>query len=426
MLKTWASDRRSADLYARQNAAEAWSAWLPEVGQRTWRACFGPWVGSDWTKVSRHQVGHFFCRQLTTRPAHAHPADEDGPEWRQGAGDGWLLLRGPSNEYWFDRWVVHLQAAGVEVFCSQSLQSFVFEEGRIQAAILASGEQVRADDYVLATNPFAAAEIVARTPALERLQPMCRLKALVAEGPHTQISFRIAFARPLAFPRQRMAVVLADSEFNITLFAEEQVWREEVPLGERVCSLWTGTTCTGDVPGRLFGLTASQCSRQQYEEEITAQIFACQSLQALIREANGGKSLENFPIERIEVWHEWQFTADGVKPVQPKWVNTTRTQPHLPDQITQVPNLLMAGAHTRTEMDLWSIEAAVESGRRAARAIDPRVPLLAQYKPKWLRFLNRLDNLCYRLGCPHLFDVILGLGLACLLWWFISLPFGRE
>ncbi|MCB1103277.1 MAG: FAD-dependent oxidoreductase [Cephaloticoccus sp.] len=44
--------------------------------------------------------------------------------------------------------------------------------------------------------------------------------------------------------------------------------------------------------------------------------------------------------------------------------------PHLPRQATPVPNLFLAGAHTRTEADVWSIEGAVESGRRAAQVVD--------------------------------------------------------
>ncbi|MCP5530996.1 MAG: FAD-dependent oxidoreductase [Opitutaceae bacterium] len=47
-----------------------------------------------------------------------------------------------------------------------------------------------------------------------------------------------------------------------------------------------------------------------------------------------------------------------------------RVHPHLPRQATPVPNLFLAGAHTRTEADVWSIEGAVESGRRAAQVVD--------------------------------------------------------
>ena len=423
MLKTWASNLRTEELYARLNASEQWKPLMSEQGYRTWRACLGPWIGSDWTKVSLHHAGQFFRNQLTTHPPHDHRADQEGPAWKHGRGDGWLLLRGPSSEYWFERWERHLKAAGVTFFYKEALHQLDFDGKSITLARLTSGCEIRADIYILATNPFAAAQILARTPALEHQEPMCRFGPLTAEGPHTQVSFRIAFSEQIVFPRPRTGVVVADSEFNITLFAEEQVWRKDVELGDNVKSLWTGTTCTGTVPGRIHKLPVVHCTKDQYIDEVKAQIFACGSLDTLIKAANAGRSLQDFPIERIEVWHEWDFAGEKVTARWPKWVNTANTQPYLPSQVTTVPNLLLAGSHTRTTMDLWSIEGAVESGRLAARAIDPRVRVLSQYKPLWLRGLSHLDDCCYRLGAPHVLDLLLAalaLMLVVVLSWSVT------
>lgn len=412
MLKTWSANQRTEHRYSRLNAAEQWRPVLGETAARTWRACFGPWIGSDWTKVSLHHAGQFFRKQLITRPDHAHPADADGPGWRHGAGDGWLLFRGPSSEQWFEPWVKDLRARGVQFAWNQPLVRLAFEKGRIAGAQLASGESVHADMYVLAINPFAAAEILARTPELEQRAELRLFRPLVQDGPHVQVSFRIAFAEPIKFPRQRTAVVVADSEFNLTLFAEEQVWKTNVSLGDGVESLWTGTSCVGTVPGRLFNLPVMRCTKEQFLAEVKAQIMSCEALHELIRDANDGRALSDFEIVRMEVWPEWNFSPEGISGPQPKWVTTTNTQPYLPNQVTPVPNLFLAGAHTRTEVDVWSIEGAVESGRRAARAIDPGVRVLPQYKPLWLRALSAVDDVCFRLGLPHTLDLILVLFVA--------------
>lgn len=102
LLKTWTANRRSIEHYSKLNAAEQWKPLLSEMGWKTWRACFGPWIGSDWTNVSLHHVGQFLRKQLITRPADHHAADSEGPAWMHGAGDGWLPLRGPSSECWID------------------------------------------------------------------------------------------------------------------------------------------------------------------------------------------------------------------------------------------------------------------------------------------------------------------------------------
>jgi uncharacterized protein with NAD-binding domain and iron-sulfur cluster len=408
MLKTWASNRRTEEQYSRQNAADRWRPQLGERAQCTWRSCFGPWIGSDWTNVSLHHAGQFFRKQLITQPTHHHRADEEGPAWQQGAGDGWLLLRGPSSEYLFDRWLAHLRARGVEFHWSSPLAKLNCEGGRVSEAHLQSGRPVHADHYILATTPFAAAEILARTPAIEREPELAKFRGLIQDGPHVQVSFRLAFAEPIRFPRPRTAMVLADTEFNLTLFAVEQVWRPESSLGAGVLSLWTGTSCVATVPGRIYGRPVATCTREQFIEEVKAQIFGCTALNNLVAAANGGRRLTDFALLTVEVWHEWEFSSRGIRGPQPKWVTTTHTQPFLPNQVTSLENLFLAGAHTRTEADVWSIEGAVESGRRAARGIDARVPLLHQYRPAWLRVLAAADDPCYRRGWPHALDLALG------------------
>jgi hypothetical protein len=185
---------RSQEKYSRQNAAAQWKPMLSERAYRTWRACFGPWVGSDWTKVSLHHAGQFFRKQLISKPSHAHLADEQGPAWTHGAQDGWLLFRGPSSEFWFDRWVRDLKGRGVSFFWSEQLDRFQFNGTTITAGLLESGKSAEADLYILAVNPFSAAKILARTPELEKQKELRLFKLLVAEGPHVQVSFRIGFA----------------------------------------------------------------------------------------------------------------------------------------------------------------------------------------------------------------------------------------
>lgn len=62
----------------------------------------------------------------------------------------------------------------------------------------------------------------------------------------------------------------------------------------------------------------------------------------------------------------------------------------------------------------------VESGRRAARLLEPQVPVLSQYRPTALRMLGALDDMLYRIGAPHVLDVLAGAliagGVFLLLW----------
>lgn len=168
----------------------------------------------------------------------------------------------------------------------------------------------------------------------------------------------------------------------------------------------------GKVPGRIHGLPIVECSKEQFSEDVIAQLLNCKGLGLLIKEANAGRGLETFPIVRVEVWHEWIFSPTGLKPYQPKGVTTTNTPPYQPKQATSVPNLVLAGAHTETAADVWSIEGAVESERLAAKAIEPRVELFRQYKPLWLRFLAAVDDAAFKVGAPHILILLAGFSIA--------------
>ena len=403
MLKTWTSNTRSKIDYDKINAAQAWKPLMEDEAHKTWRSCFGPWIGSDWSKVSLQTAGDFFRKQLTTKAVNRHKADQNGPAWTQGTGAGWLLFKGPSSEYWFNPWITYLKGKWVRFYWGQTLTKLEFDGTTITSACC-GGENIQADIYILAINPFIAAEILNQTPALERQEELRLFKPLIQGGPHIQVSFRLAFDEEIKFPRKRTAVVISDSEFNLTLFAEEQVWDKDVDLGRDIKSLWTGTSCISTVPGRIYRKPVAMCSKDEFIEEVKAQILSCGALDGLIKEANHGRGLRDFSLVKIEVWHEWEFSPEGIKSLQPKWVNSTDTQTYLPAQKTPVPNLFLAGAHTRTQAQVWSIEGAVESGRRAAKAIDDRVAVLDQVRPLWIRTLSKIDDILYTVKAPQLID----------------------
>lgn len=407
MLQTWTANRRSREEYAGMNAAAAWASRANEIAAKTWRATFGPWIGSDWPRVSLHHVGKFFARNMLPGPRHAHPADDAGGPWTHGPRDGWLLLRGPSSEAWFDAWVRDLEARGVTFFWEHTLERLFVDRNRVTSARVSSAGarlDVRPDHVVMATSPFAAREVFERSDLLDLRWEHA---LLTADGPHAQVSFRVAFKDRISWPGPMQAFVLADSEFNITLFAQEQAWHAGENLGENVGSLWTGTACVSSVAGRVHGLPVDRCTKEQFVEEVLAQIRGCYALSATLRAANGGRGITDFDIERVEVWHEWTFSPEGLVGRQPKWVNSTTNTKHQPEQRTELSNLVLAGAHTRTSADLWSIEAAVESGRLAARILEPSVPVIRQHRAWWLRVLHALDDGLYVVGAPHVLTVTL-------------------
>lgn len=420
MFKAWCANERSQEIYSQIRAVEVWENSLSGKALQNWKASFGPWIGSDWSRVSYHTAGEFFCKQLTSTTAHFHPPDEDGDGWAHGKRDGWLLLKGPSSEYWFDKWVAHLKKQGVVFHFESELKNFVVKGNLVRKAVVAPSskeptKEVDADCFILAANPYFAKNILFASNGMESSPELLRFRGLTQAPGHVQVSFRLNFKESIKFPRKRMAMVLSGTEFNLTLFAQEQAWDAELNLGNGSASLWTGTACIETAPGRLFRKPVITCSKEEFIEEIKAQIFNCDSLNSEIKKVNSGKALADFDLHEIEVWPEWDFSPRGIKTPWPKWVNNTINQQHLPDQQGTPKNLFVAGAHTKTQADVWSIEAAVESGRRAAKLIEPNTIVIEQGVPLWIIFLRRFDDFCYKNGLPHILQVVGMLGILAVL-----------
>jgi uncharacterized protein with NAD-binding domain and iron-sulfur cluster len=419
VLKVGAVNSRSKQHYASANASAYWQSRMTPTGHATWKALFGPWIGSDWPYTSLHHVGLFFGRNICSGPSYKHEADEHGPAWKHESMCGWSLLRGPSNEWWFDKWVAHLEQNGVTFHWQTALEVLDYDGEKITGAQVALDTRVQADIYVLANTPFSAAEIVGKNPHLLEDKQLAKLQPLIQDGPHTQVSFRIAFAERILWPRERTAIALADSPFNITLFANEQSWPSKIDLGKDIASLWTCTACVASVPGKVHGKPLRNCTKEEFIDEVLAQIYESEVLDLMIKKANNGRSLREFPMLTTEVWHEWHFSPSGITPDQPKWVTTTNTQPHRPSQATSIPNLVLAGAHTNTEADIWSIEGAVESGRRAAKVFEPDVVVKSQHKPLLLKVSAFLDDGLFALGLPHILKVAAAVSIVAVFFYCI-------
>lgn len=81
--------------------------------------------------------------------------------------------------------------------------------------------------------------------------------------------------------------------------------------------------------------------------------------------------------------------------------------PYRPPQKTEIPNLFLAGAHTKTDANVWSIGGAIESGRKAAKLIDNSIVVKGQYTPYWPKILKSIDDILFWLKLPSVIDIML-------------------
>ena len=445
VLKTWtASDSRSEDVYASVNAAEWLKQNLSEVGANTLGAIFGPWVGVDASRASIHHVSRFFRKN--TFPGLPAPYCHDAivennvvrPSFCQGSNSRWLILRRPSNEAWFDPWVKLLKQQGVTFEFDTELKKIVYapETHQIDHTIVAkeTNDQYlgktfkqtkkKADYYVLAINPFNTKDILDQSPDLLKADAQLRLfDPLTKDDVHTQISFRIAFSEKVALPGIETAIILVDSEYHIAFFSQDQLFHPNLYLGDSVVSLWSGTATIDNKKGAIYGLPMLKLTKDQFKNEILHQIYRSKALNDMVVSANNGRNLKDFTVKHFEVWHTWKFLNSENSPEtvrdskHKKWVNNTHNIKFQPNQKTSISNLYLAGAHTKTATDLYSMEGAVESGKKVADMITKQTTVIPQHTPIITVPFKVIDGILYKLKLPHILNILaLIISIVVVLW----------
>ena len=131
--------------------------------------------------------------------------------------------------------------------------------------------------------------------------------------------------------------------------------------GNEIKSLWSGTIIESYSKGKLYNKEAINLNKEELINEIIYQILRSKSLQKLIYD-NNGIILTKDDIIYTEIWHEWKNNGK-LTPSNKKWVNNIYNQKFRPRQNTNFENLYLGVAHTKTSVDIWSMEGAVESGK---------------------------------------------------------------
>ena len=270
----------------------------------------------------------------------------------------WQVMNQPTSEAWIDPWVEYLTSKGVQFHFKSTMESLT------PGGAIINGELVKADEYVLATPP----EI---------------------KVPNDQISFRLGFNKKVSFEKHNTAFVLLDSEYEITWYPQDENWSKDVKLGP-VVSLWSGTIVNGK--------NAVKLEPDKLLAEIKRQFLKSKYIKGLISE-------DDIVYEEIfEDWY-WDSKLKRLVSKNPKWVNSVNEV--RPLNITEYPNIWLAGAHTKTTIDVWSMESAVESGKLASNLI------LEKYNLKKCLVMDheikfaKIDDPFYTVGLPHIIDCLL-------------------
>ena len=306
----------------------------------------------------------------------------------------WKVMMKPTSEAWFDPWKEYLESKGVKFVFNKKLSKINYEDKNIVSCVLSDGTIVKSDEYCLCINPYESIDIFKNSNIENLYEQHLSLKTI-----NNQIGFYIAFNKKINFPVNENAFVITDSPYNITFYPQDEHWCKNVNLGENVKSLWSGTC--------IIPQDGIELSREKFMEEITKQIFDSKPLMEIIKTDDIKKSIIS-----SEIYDEWIYKDGQLESTNKKWNNTVSNEKYRPEQKTEFNNLYIGGSHTKTSINIWTMESAVESGKIVSNLIlrknDLKETTLITHDSSWIiKIFQNIDDILYTYNLPNVVDIII-------------------
>lgn len=303
------------------------------------------------------------------------------------------VMSGPTSEMWFSHWQSYLESKGV-IFHFQSEVLDIIPNGDfIQSVILDKGDAIDSDVYFCSMS----VESLARQPSLN----LPGIPELARIGRQLMVGIQLYFNKKIPLPEKNTAMYIPDSPWQLVIEPQGSLWNTS--YGE-VADLWSIGLCDPNRPGMLIKKPFIQCTDEEIKDEVWHQIRTSELGQFL--------NLDGVLIVDHNLWDSYVFKEGKLDTFEPKFSTNKGTWVLRPENETPYKNFHLACAYTKTDTDMFEMESAAESGRRAARLLEKSVDLVTIDRPLFFAIYQQVDSLFSRYNIykrKTLFFFILGL-----------------
>lgn len=337
----------------------------------------------------------------------------------------WKVMSQPTSEAWINPWIKYLKNKGVTFHYNNILDHLVIGENNTINKLVIKTKDTYIDvfgtDYVLCLDPFSYQKILQKSLTKYNSNHIGKIQKSDIDYLKTniqnlnklniinnQIGFIIGFNKKFNYKTTRDCFVLVDSPNNITFYPQDLHFCNNFNLGDNIKSLWSGTCIMSYNKGSKYNKTLTQLDINQLKKEIIHQFLSSKDLLWFVSKYNNGHKLTENDIEIIHIFEDWEFIDNKLVSKYPKWVNTYFNEEYRLNHYTPFNNLYIGGSHTKTTINVWSMEGAVESGKKVSNLILSKYnkPLTYVYNHHGLllfRPFQWLDQLLYTtLGTPNI------------------------
>jgi hypothetical protein len=322
----------------------------------------------------------------------------------------WRNTTRPTNEAIFDPWLIHLSSYKTfKIHFNSSLVTINNENDKIKSlTININGElqNIRGDEYIISINPFNLQDILVSSKLFSLASQNYKV---INKSVNNQVSFRIGFNKPINYHKENAGFTFLDSDLNITIYPVEMTWDSDVRIDNEgiIKSLWSGTAVDTLTIIPKYKKIGEELTREEMIEEILDEIFISKSFSDYLYECNNYKITRD-DICYIELFSEYKYIDGKLENItNKKWINNIFNEGSLMDQRTEYNNMYIGGAHTKTSLNKYSMEAATESGKIISNHILTKYNKEKCYYYEFdNRYLYQVDDVLYAMNCPSIIDIV--------------------
>jgi uncharacterized protein with NAD-binding domain and iron-sulfur cluster len=316
------------------------------------------------------------------------------------------LLSGPTTDVWIDPWTRYLEKLGVEFHPGSRIVEIETDGARVSGVAVETSDgrtPIVADFYIAALPVEVMAPLV--SDSLKRAAPSLANLAKLQTRWMNGIQFYLAQDEPLVNGH----AIYLDSPWALTSISQHQFW-SHVDLSQfgdgRVRGILSVDISEWQVPGIVYGKPAQECSAEEIKVEVWMQLKQHLNVE-------GATPIRD---ENLLAWFldpDIEFpNPSAAANAEPLMINTAGSLQYRPEAQTQLENLFVASDYVRTYTDIACMEAANEAARRAVNCLlattgSPAAPaqLWPLEEPEFLKPIQEVDRIRYRLGLPHHLDL---------------------
>ncbi len=309
------------------------------------------------------------------------------------------VMCGPTNEMWFDHWKSLLEAKGVIFHLNSKVVDIHSDADNVKCALLSDGTKITSDVFFCCMP----VESVASMPSLK----ISGINELAKRARQLMVGIQLYFDKKIILANKYTAMYIPNSPWQLVIEPQGSIWDKSYA---DIADIWSIGLCDPIRPGLLINKPFVECTHEEIRKEVWHQIETSELSRHL--------PIKEVQILGYNIWDTYVFNGQKLDTHEPKFSTNKGTFKLRPDNQTKFKNLHFATAYTKTDTDMFEMESAAESGRRAARILEKSVRVVEIDRPLSFTFYRLLDSLLPKINVYKKFPFIffcLGLPLLVLL-----------